>query len=240
MPQLGKKYKESLSKVDRETLYGIAEAVDLVKSLASAKFDETVELAVRLGVDPRKADQIVRGTLSLPEGTGRTNRVAVFAAGDAAAEARAAGADVVGADDLVAQINGGFLDFDVAIATPDLMGQVGSLGRVLGPRGLMPNPKTGTVTTDVGKAVTEFKGGRVEYRTDKVGNVHIRVGKASFERDRLVTNIRAVIDELQRAKPAAAKGRYFLSATVSSTMGPGVHIDPVKARFAEEELAVPA
>ena len=240
MPQHGKKYKESLSKVDRETLYGIAEAVDLVKSLASAKFDETVELAVRLGVDPRKADQIVRGTLSLPEGTGRTNRVAVFAAGDAAAEARAAGADVVGADDLVAQINGGFLDFAVAIATPDLMGQVGSLGRVLGPRGLMPNPKTGTVTTDVGKAVTEFKGGRVEYRTDKVGNVHIRVGKASFERDRLVTNIRAVIDELQRAKPAAAKGRYFLSATVSSTMGPGVHIDPVKARFAEEELAVPA
>ena len=240
MPQHGKKYKESLSKVDRETLYGIAEAVDLVKSLASAKFDETVELAVRLGVDPRKADQIVRGTLSLPEGTGRTNRVAVFAAGDAAAEARAAGADVVGADDLVAQINGGFLDFDVAIATPDLMGQVGSLGRVLGPRGLMPNPKTGTVTTDVGKAVTEFKGGRVEYRTDKVGNVHIRVGKASFERDRLVTNIRAVIDELQRAKPATAKGRYFLSATVSSTMGPGVHIDPVKARFAEEELAVPA
>ena len=240
MSQHGKKYKESLSKVDRETLYGIAEAVDLVKSLASAKFDETVELAVRLGVDPRKADQIVRGTLSLPEGTGRTNRVAVFAAGDAAAEARAAGADVVGADDLVAQINGGFLDFDVAIATPDLMGQVGSLGRVLGPRGLMPNPKTGTVTTDVGKAVTEFKGGRVEYRTDKVGNVHIRVGKASFERDRLVTNIRAVIDELQRAKPAAAKGRYFLSATVSSTMGPGVHIDPVKARFAEEELAVPA
>ena len=156
MPQHGKKYKESLSKVDRETLYGIAEAVDLVKSLASAKFDETVELAVRLGVDPRKADQIVRGTLSLPEGTGRTNRVAVFAAGDAAAEARAAGADVVGADDLVAQINGGFLDFDVAIATPDLMGQVGSLGRVLGPRGVMPNPKTGTVTTDVGKAVTEF------------------------------------------------------------------------------------
>jgi len=240
MPQHGKKYKESLSKVDRETLYGIAEAVDLVKSLASAKFDETVELAVRLGVDPRKADQIVRGTLSLPEGTGRTNRVAVFAAGDAAAEARAAGADVVGADDLVAQINGGFLDFDVAIATPDLMGQVGSLGRVLGPRGLMPNPKTGTVTTDVGKAVTEFKGGRVEYRTDKVGNVHIRVGKASFERDRLVKNIRAVIDELQRAKPAAAKGRYFLSVTVSSTMGPGVHIDPLKARFAEEELAVPA
>jgi len=214
--------------------------VDLVKELASAKFDETVELAVRLGVDPRKADQIVRGTLSLPEGTGRTNRVAVFAAGDAAAEARDAGADEVGADDLVAKINGGFLDFDVAIATPDLMGQVGSLGRVLGPRGLMPNPKTGTVTTDVGKAVTEFKGGRVEYRTDKVGNIHLGVGKASFKRDQLVNNIRAVVDELQRAKPAAAKGRYFQSITVSTTMGPGVHIDPVKARFSDEEVAVPA
>jgi large subunit ribosomal protein L1 len=240
MAQHGKKYKDSLSKVDRLALYGVGEAVDLVKSLASAKFDETVELAVRLGVDPRKADQIVRGTLSLPEGTGRTVRVAVFAAGEAAGEARAAGADVVGADDLVAQINGGFLDFDVAIATPDLMGQVGTLGRVLGPRGLMPNPKTGTVTTDVGKAVTEFKGGRVEYRTDKVGNIHIRVGKASFSREQLIANVRAVIDELQRAKPAAAKGRYFLTLTVSSTMGPGVHIDPVKARFTEEELAVSA
>jgi large subunit ribosomal protein L1 len=240
MAQHGKKYKENLDKVDREQLYGVADAVELVKSLANAKFDETVELAVRLGVDPRKADQIVRGTLSLPEGTGRTNRVAVFAAGEAAAQAREAGADVVGADDLVARINGGFLDFDVAIATPDLMGQVGALGRVLGPRGLMPNPKTGTVTPDVGKAVTEFKGGRVEYRTDKVGNIHIRVGKASFTKEQLVKNIRAVIDELQRVKPAAAKGRYFLSVTVSSTMGPGVHIDPVKARFADEELAVPA
>jgi len=240
MAQHGKKYKESLDKVDREQLYAVGDAVDLVKELASAKFDETVELAVRLGVDPRKADQIVRGTLSLPEGTGRTNRVAVFAAGDAAAEARAAGADEVGADDLVAKINGGFLDFDVAIATPDLMGQVGSLGRVLGPRGLMPNPKTGTVTTDVGKAVTEFKGGRVEYRTDKVGNIHLGIGKASFNRDQLVNNIRAVVDELQRAKPAAAKGRYFLSITVSTTMGPGVHIDPVKARFSEEELAATA
>ena len=164
----------------------------------------------------------------------------MFAAGEAAAEAREAGADAVGADDLVAKINGGFLDFDVAIATPDLMGQVGALGRVLGPRGLMPNPKTGTVTADVGKAVTEFKGGRVEYRTDKVGNIHIRVGKASFSKDRLVKNIRAVIDELQRAKPPAAKGRYFLSVTVSTTMSPGVHIDPVKARFTDEELAVPA
>jgi len=240
MTQHGKKYKESLSKVDREALYSVAEAVDLVRSLASAKFDETVELAVRLGVDPRKADQIVRGTISLPAGTGRTVRVAVFAAGEAAAQARTAGADVVGADDLVAKINGGFLDFDIAIATPDLMGQVGTLGRVLGPRGLMPNPKTGTVTTDVAKAVTEFKGGRVEYRTDKVGNVHIRVGKASFTHDQLVTNIRAVVDEVQRAKPPGAKGRYFLSITLSTTMGPGAHIDPVKARFTEEELAVPA
>ncbi len=240
MTQHGKKYKESLSKVDRETQHGVAEAVELAKSVASAKFDETVELAVRLGVDPRKADQIVRGTLSLPSGTGTTVRVAVFAAGEAAAEARAAGADEVGADDLVAKINGGFLDFDIAIATPDLMGQVGTLGRVLGPRGLMPNPKTGTVTTDVGKAVAEFKGGRVEYRTDKVGNIHIRVGKASFTDEQLVANIRAVLDELQRAKPAAAKGRYFLSITVSTTMGPGVRIDPVKARFSDEELAVPA
>jgi large subunit ribosomal protein L1 len=240
MAQHGKKYKESLSKVDREALYGLSEAVDLVKELSSAKFDETVELAVRLGVDPRKADQIVRGTLSLPSGTGTTVRVAVFAAGEAAAEARAAGADEVGADDLVAKINGGFLDFDIAIATPDLMGQVGTLGRVLGPRGLMPNPKTGTVTTDVAKAVGEFKGGRVEYRTDKVGNVHIRVGKASFSHDQLAANIRAVVEELQRAKPPAAKGRYFLSVTVSSTMGPGIHIDPLKARFSDEDLAVSA
>ena len=241
MSQHGKKYKDALGHVDREKLYGVAEAVDLVKELSSAKFDETVELAVRLGVDPRKADQIVRGTLSLPSGTGRTVRVAVFAAGEAATEARAAGADEVGADDLVARINGGFLDFDIAIATPDLMGQVGTLGRVLGPRGLMPNPKTGTVTTEVGKAVGEFKGGRVEYRTDKVGNIHIRVGKASFTREQLVANVRAVIEELQRAKPPAAKGRYFLSATVSTTMGPGVHIDAAKAHVDdEEELAVSA
>jgi large subunit ribosomal protein L1 len=240
MAQHGKKYKENLSQVDREQLYSTGDAVELVKSLANAKFDETVELAVRLGVDPRRADQIVRGTLPLPSGTGTNVRVAVFAAGEAAAEARAAGADVVGADDLVARIKGGFLEFDVAIAAPDMMGQVGTLGRVLGPRGLMPNPKTGTVTNDVGKAVGEFKGGRVEYRTDKVGNIHIRVGKVSFTKEQLIANIRAVIDELQRAKPPAAKGRYFLSVTVSSTMGPGVHIDPVKARFADEELGVPA
>jgi large subunit ribosomal protein L1 len=240
MAQHGKKYRAALAQVDREALYGVSEAVDIVKRLSSASFDETVELAVRLGVDPRKADQIVRGTLSLPSGTGRTERVAVFAAGEQAAEARAAGADVVGADDLVARINGGFLDFDVAIATPDLMGQVGTLGRVLGPRGLMPNPKTGTVTMEVGKAVTEFKGGRVEYRTDKVGNIHIRVGKASFTREQLVTNIHAVIEELQRAKPASAKGRYLLSVTVATTMGPGVHVDPARARQVDEDLAATA
>jgi large subunit ribosomal protein L1 len=240
MAQHGKKYSAALAQVDREALYSVTEAVDIVKRLSSAAFDETVELAVRLGVDPRKADQIVRGTLSLPSGTGRTERVAVFAAGEQAAEARAAGADVVGADDLVARVNGGFLDFDVAIATPDLMGQVGTLGRVLGPRGLMPNPKTGTVTMDVGKAVIEFKGGRVEYRTDKVGNVHIRIGKASFTREQLVANLHAVIEELQRAKPASAKGRYLLSVTVATTMGPGVHIDPARARIVDEELAATA
>jgi len=234
MTQHGRKYTEALGQVNREALYSVSEAIDLVKQLARAKFDETVELAVRLGVDPRKADQIVRGTLSLPSGTGRTARVAVFAAGGQAAEARDAGADVVGADDLVARVEGGFLDFDVAIATPDLMGQVGKLGRVLGPRGLMPNPKTGTVTTDVGKAVTEFKGGRVEYRTDKVGNVHVRVGKASFSTHDLLANVHAVVEELVRAKPAAAKGRYIRSVTLSSTMGPGIRIDPARAREVEE------
>ncbi len=238
--QKGKKYRAALEHFDRQHLYSPAEAVDHVKELAPAKFDETVELAVRLGVDPRKADQIVRGTLSLPAGTGRTARVVAFAQGDAAAEARAAGADEVGADDLVAKVEGGFLDFDVAIATPDMMGQVGKLGRVLGPRGLMPNPKTGTVTTDVGKAVTEFKGGRVEYRTDKVGNIHVRVGKVSFSRDQLIQNVHAVIEELMRAKPAAAKGRYLRGVTLSSTMGPGVRIDPARARELEEDLAASA
>jgi large subunit ribosomal protein L1 len=207
MSQHGKRYRALSGRFDREALYGVGDAIDLVKSMASAKFDETVELAVRLGVDPRKADQIVRGTLSLPAGTGKTVRIAVFAAGDQAAEARAAGADVVGADDLVARVRDeGFLEFDVAIATPDLMGQVGTLGRVLGPRGLMPNPKTGTVTSDVGRAVAEFKGGRVEYRTDKVGNVHLPVGKVSFDKSDLAANVRTVVEELVRAKPAAAKG----------------------------------
>jgi large subunit ribosomal protein L1 len=233
----GKNYKNSLAQVDREELLTITEALDKVKTLSTAKFDETVELAIRLGVDPRKAEQIVRGTISLPSGTGKTNRVAVFAAGEAAQAARDAGADEVGAEDLVAKVAGGFLDFDVAIATPDLMGQVGGLGRVLGPRGLMPNPKTGTVTMDVAKAVTEFKGGRVEYRTDKIGNVQLRVGKVSFTKDDLVRNVQAVIDEIVRVKPASAKGRYIMSITVSSTMGPGVKIDPTRTRDQDEVLA---
>jgi large subunit ribosomal protein L1 len=233
----GKNYKNALAQVDREELLTIPEAIDKVKSLSTAKFDETVELAVRLGVDPRKAEQIVRGTISLPSGTGKTNRIAVFASGEAAQAARDAGADVVGDDDLVAKVAGGFLDFDVAIATPDLMGKVGGLGRVLGPRGLMPNPKTGTVTTDVAKAVTEFKGGRVEYRTDKIGNVQLRVGKVSFSSEALVTNVVAVLDELVRVKPSSAKGRYLLSVTVSSTMGPGVKIDPTRIHDQDEALA---
>ncbi|MGH9182148.1 MAG: 50S ribosomal protein L1, partial [Acidimicrobiales bacterium] len=221
----------------REQLHSPGEAVDLVKGFAKAGFDETIELAVRLGVDPRRADQIVRGTVALPAGTGREVRVAVFAAGEAATQAREAGADIVGAEDLVQRVQGGFLDFDVAIATPDQMGQVGRLGRVLGPRGLMPNPKTGTVTTDVARAVREFKGGRVEYRTDKYGNIHVPVGKVSFERRSVLENAKAVIDELQRAKPAAAKGRYIRSVTLASTMGPGVKVDPTRARITDDDVA---
>ena len=233
----GKRYADAGRGFDAQELHEPVEAIDLVKTLAKAKFDETIELAVRLGVDPRKADQIVRGTVSLPSGTGKTVRVAVFATGPAADEARQAGADAVGADDLVERVQGGFLDFDVAIATPDLMGQVGKLGRVLGPRGLMPNPKTGTVTTDVGKAVTEFRGGRVEYRTDRYGNVHVPIGKASFDRAALLANFRAVIEELMRAKPASAKGRYVRGAALSPTMGPGVKLDPNRIRLTDEEVA---
>jgi large subunit ribosomal protein L1 len=237
MATTSKRYTDAERAIDREQLYGPAEAIDLVKSTAKAKFDETIELAVRLGVDPRKADQMVRGTVSLPAGTGKPVRVAVFAAGPAAEEAREAGADVVGAEDLVERVQGGFMDFDIAIATPDLMGQVGKLGRVLGPRGLMPNPKTGTVTPEVGKAVREFKGGRVEYRTDRYGNVHVPIGKASFDKAALLSNFRAVIEELNRAKPASAKGRYMRSITVSSTMGPGIKIDPARLRNLDEETA---
>ena len=232
----GKKYINALAQVDREELLTIKEALDKVKKLSTAKFDETVEVAIRLGIDPRKAEQIVRGTLSLPAGTGKTNRVAVFAGGEAAQAARDAGADIVGAEDLVAKVAGGFLDFDIAIATPDLMGQVGGLGRVLGPRGLVPNPKTGTVTMDVAKAVTEFKGGRVEYRSDKIGNVQLRVGKVGFSLEDLVRNVQAVVDEIVRVKPASAKGRYLMSITVSSTMGPGVKIDPTRTKEVDEAL----
>ena len=240
MSNRGKRYIDAGRAFDRQRLYSAAEAVDLIRQLPHGKFDETVELAVRLGVDPRRADQIVRGTVALPAGTGKAVRVAVFATGDAAEAARAAGADVVGADDLVAQVQGGLLDFDVAIATPDLMGQVGRLGRVLGPRGLMPNPKTGTVTPDVANAVTEFKGGRVEYRTDKFGNVHVPVGKVSFERSALLENVAAVVDELLRAKPAASKGRYIRSLTLATTMGPGVKVDPNRARVTDEDRAAVA
>jgi large subunit ribosomal protein L1 len=221
----GKRYSDAMKKFDRDQFYGPAEAVSLVKSMASAKFDESVDVSIRLGVDPRKSDQMVRGTVALPAGTGKDIRVAVFATGDAADEARAAGADIVGADELAAEVEGGKMDFDLVIAAPDMMPVVGRLGRVLGPRGLMPNPKTGTVTPDVGKAVEEFKGGKVEYRTDRYGNVHVQVGRASFEPTALEENFRAVIDEIQRAKPASAKGRYIKKITVSSTMGPGVHVD---------------
>ena len=230
----GKRFANAAKRFERTRQHTPAEAIDLAKSLSSAKFDETIDVAVRLGVDPRKADQIVRGTVALPAGTGKTIRIAVFASGDAAQAARDAGADIVGADDLVEKITGGFLDFDLAIATPDLMGMVGRLGRQLGPRGLMPNPKTGTVTTDVAKAVTEFKGGRVEYRTDKFGNIHVPMGKASFDAESLATNFKAILDELQKAKPASAKGKYLRSIVVSSTMGPGISIDPGKLK---EEVA---
>ena len=229
MSQAGKKYVDATRKFDRDRLYTPAEAFDLVKSLAKRNFDETVEITFRLGIDPRKADQMIRGTVSLPHGTGKAVRVAVFATGDAAREAEEAGADVVGADDLVARVQEGFLDFDVAIATPDLMSQVGRLGRILGPRGVMPNPKTGTVTTDIGKTVAEFKAGKVEYRTDRNGNVHVPIGKVSFERDALLENFQAVLDEILRNKPAAAKGRYIKSIATSSTMGPGIRIDPAVA-----------
>lgn len=231
----GKKYTDAAKRFDRDQLFSPNEALDLVKGLGTASFDESVELSVRLGVDPRKADQIVRGTVALPSGTGKDVRVAVFANGEAAAEARAAGADHVGADDLAAEIEGGMTDFDVAIATPDLMPLVGRLGRVLGPRGLMPNPKTGTVTTDVAKAVEEFKGGKVEYRTDRYGNVHVPIGKISFEPAALQSNFRAVIDEIQRAKPASAKGRYIKKISLSPTMGPSVKIDTARLKVVDTD-----
>ncbi len=215
----------------------MVDALEKVKTLSTAKFDETVELAIRLGVDPRRPSRSCVAPFRCPLVPVRTNRVAVFASGEAAQAARDAGADEVGAEDLVAKVAGGFLDFDVAIATPDLMGQVGGLGRVLGTTWSHAQPKTGTVTMDVAKAVTEFKGGRVEYRTDKIGNVQLRVGKVSFSRDDLVKNVQAVIDEVVRVKPSSAKGRYLMSITVSSTMGPGVKIDPTRTRDLDEVLA---
>jgi len=221
----GKKFTDAAKKFDREMNYTPVDAVRLAKETATAKFDESVDVSFRLGIDPRKADQMVRGTVALPEGTGKDIRVAVFASGEAADAAREAGADLVGADDLFEQVEGGMMDFDLVIAAPDMMPLVGRLGRSLGPRGLMPNPKTGTVTPDVAKAVTEFKGGKVEYRTDRYGNVQLTVGKASFTPEALAENFYAVIDEIQRAKPASAKGRYIQKITVSSTMGPGVKVD---------------
>jgi large subunit ribosomal protein L1 len=236
MGNAGKRFKAAYEAVDRDHLYSPREAIKLLKQLPDAKFDETIELSIRLGVDPRKADQMVRGAVSLPKGTGKTMRVAVFAKGENASAAEAAGADVVGDDDLAERVQGGFLDFDAVIATPDMMPVVGKLGRVLGPRGLMPNPKSGTVTDDVGKAVGDIKGGRVEYRTDKVGNLHLIIGKKSFDEASLVENYAAVIDEVYRAKPAAAKGRYLKSVTMASTMGPGIKIDPQKSKDLAEEM----
>lgn len=226
MPKHGKKYNEGLKSFDATAQYPEAEAVQLVKSMSFAKFDETVEAVFKLGIDPRKADQLVRGTVSLPHGTGKDVRVAVFAKGDKVREAEAAGADLVGGKELVEEIQGGkALDFEVAIATPDLMAEVGKLGRVLGPRGLMPNPKAGTVTFDVGKAVDEFKAGRIEYRNDRYGNVHAPVGKVSFSDEQLQENLTALTAEIVRARPASAKGRFVRNLSISSTMGPGVKVD---------------
>lgn len=226
MPAHGKKYTEAARRYDRQNPYPAGEAVELVRSLASAKFDETIEAAFQLGIDPRKADQLVRGTVALPHGTGKKVRVAVFAPADKAREAEEAGADLVGGKELVAELAAGRdLDFDLAIATPDMMAEVGKLGRILGPRGLMPNPKAGTVTPDVAKAVGEFKAGRIEYRNDRFGNVHVPVGKASFTAEQLLDNLAAVSAEIMRVKPASAKGRYLMQLVISSTMGPGVKVD---------------
>ena len=225
-----KAYRAAAEARDADQLYSAVEAVGLAKNGASAKFDETVEVAMRLGVDPRKADQMVRGTVNLPHGTGKTARVLVFATGEKAADALAAGADEVGADELIDKVAAGYLDFDSVVATPDLMGKVGRLGRVLGPRGLMPNPKTGTVTMDVAKAVTDIKGGKIEFRVDRHANLHFIVGKASFDLDKLVDNYTAAMDEVMRLKPSTSKGRYVKRIVVATTMGPGVQVDPQRKR----------
>ena len=232
----GKRYSEARGAVDREQLYTPVQAVRLLKEAPAAKFDETVEVHMNLGLNVRHADEQLRGTMMLPHGTGKTARVAVFADGDKAREAEEAGADVVGSADLAKQIEDGFTAFDVAIATPDQMGNVGRLGRILGPRGLMPNPKTGTVTFDVGKAVREAKAGKLEYRTDRGANVHVSIGKKSFDERALVENYAAVVDEIVRAKPAAAKGRYIQQITLASTMGPGIHVDPARTRGIVDDL----
>jgi large subunit ribosomal protein L1 len=230
MTKRSKAYRQAAEMVDRERLYSPLEAAKLAKETSKVKLDATVEVAIRLGVDPRKADQMVRGTVNLPHGTGKTARVIVFATGDKATEAVAAGADEVGAEDLIERIQGGWLDFDAAIATPDQMAKVGRIARILGPRGLMPNPKTGTVTPDVTKAVADIKGGKINFRVDKQSNLHLVIGKASFDQDKLVENYAAALDEVLRAKPSAAKGRYLKKVTFSTTMGPGIPVDPARTR----------
>ena len=237
MAKRSKAYKAAVAKIEEGKLYTPAEAVALAKETSSANTDATVEVALRLSVDPRKADQMVRGTVNLPHGTGKTARVVVIAAGDKAAAAEAAGADYVGSDELIAKIAGGWTDFDAAVATPDMMGKVGRLGKVLGPRNLMPNPKTGTVTMDVAKAVKEIKGGRIEFRVDKHSNLAFIVGKASFTAEQLVENYAVVLEEILRLKPASAKGRYILKATVATTMGPGIPLDATKTRALTSEDA---
>ena len=235
--QRSKGYRKAAELVDRAKLYTPTEAIKLAQQTNPVKFDATVEVAMRLGVDPRKADQMVRGVVNLPHGTGKTARVIVFAAGDKAAEAEAAGADEVGSDELVARIQGGWLDFDAAIATPDQMAKIGRIARILGPRGLMPNPKTGTVTMDVAKAVSDIKGGKITFKVDKHSNLHLIIGKASFTADQLVDNYAAVLDEVLRAKPSAAKGKYLRRVSVTTTMGPGIQIDPNITRNLREATA---
>jgi large subunit ribosomal protein L1 len=234
--QRSKAYRKADELITEDHLYTPLQAVDLARKTSTTKFDPTVEVAMRLGVDPRKADQMVRGTVNLPNGTGKTARVLVFAQGERAAQAEAAGADIVGSDELIERVQGGFLDFDAVVATPDMMGKVGRLGRVLGPRGLMPNPKTGTVTVDVARAVTEIKGGKIEFRVDRHGNLHFIIGKASFADRALIENYAAALDEVIRLKPSAAKGRYIRKITMTTTMGPGLQVDPSLTRGLAEEF----
>jgi large subunit ribosomal protein L1 len=233
--QRSKNYRAAAENIDADNLYSPMEAIKIAQSATKRKFDETVDVAMRLGVDPRKADQMVRGTVNLPHGTGKTARVLVFANGDKAEAAREAGADIVGGDELIERVNGGWLDFDAVVATPDMMGKVGRLGRVLGPRGLMPNPKTGTVTPDVVKAVNDIKGGKIEFRVDRHANLHFIIGKSSFSQAQLAENYAAALDEVLRLKPASSKGRYLKKVTVSTTMGPGIQVDPNRTRKITED-----